>query len=122
MLITSDEPWILWELLKPYYYSVSEGKEYIAENFWRARLQLALAGRLRPRRTLPCRMLQLVLPDVGCRRCPGAGLFRHAGGAAHDPPERSFPRRWPRWKDLFLYGGYQLMHVATHGKFNVRRQ
>ena len=120
MLITSDEPWIPWELLKPYYYSVSEGKEYIAENFWALDFQLArwLAGR-GPAARVTVQDAALVLPDVGLPAVAQEQAYFDTLAAQRMIRLSGPSKTLAEVKDLFLYGGYQLMHVATHGKFNT---
>ena len=120
MLITSDEPWIPWELLKPYYYSVSEGREYVAENFWALDFQLArwLAGR-GPAARVTVQEAALVLPDVGLPAVAQEQAFLTTLAADHTIQLRAPSKTLAEVKDLFLHGGYQLMHVATHGRFNT---
>ncbi len=120
MLITSDEPWIPWELLKPYYYSVSEGKEYIAENFWALDFQLArwLAGR-GPAARVTVQDAALVLPDVGLPAVAQEQAYFDTLAAQHMLRLSGPSKTLDEVKKLFLNGGYQLMHVATHGKFNA---
>ena len=120
MLITSDEPWIPWELLKPYYYSVSEGKEYVAENFWALDFQLArwLAGR-GPAARVAVKDAALVLPDVGLPAVAQEQAYFDTLAAQRMIRLSGPSKTLDEVKKLFLNGGYQLMHVATHGKFDT---
>ncbi len=120
MLITSDEPWIPWELLKPYHYSVSEGKEYIAENFWSLDFQLArwLAGR-GPATRVAVQEAALVLPDVGLSAVAQEQAFFNALAVERAIHVSGPSKTLAEVKALFLSGGYQLMHVATHGRFDT---
>ena len=120
MLITSDEPWIPWELLKPYYYSVSEDKEYVAKNFWSLDFQLArwLAGR-GPAALVAVQEAALVLPDVGLPAVAQEQAFFNSLAAARAIHVSGPAKTLDEVKSLFLSGGYQIMHVATHGRFDT---
>ncbi|MFO7635052.1 MAG: CHAT domain-containing protein [Caldilinea sp.] len=119
LLITSDEPWIPWELLKPYHFSVGEGREN-TDDFWVTRFRLSrwLAGR-GPLARVNVSAAALVFPDVGL---PAVDLER----AFFDDlsTRRMITLSGPSMLrkevlDLFMLGGYQVMHIATHGQFNA---
>jgi hypothetical protein len=119
LLITSDEPWIPWELLKPYHYSVREAKEY-SDDFWVMRFQLSrwLAGR-GPNARVVVQTAALVLPDVGLQAVAGERTFFDNFSV-----QRMFQLSGPSTLrqevlDLFMTGGYQVLHIASHGEFNV---
>ncbi|MBE2239459.1 MAG: CHAT domain-containing protein [Caldilineaceae bacterium] len=119
LLITSDEPWIPWELLKPYHYSVREAKEY-TDDFWATRFQLArwLAGR-GPLARVDVKTAALVLPDVGLPAVDSERIFFDDLSARRMIALSGPSVLRQEVLDLFTAGGYQVMHIATHGRFNA---
>ncbi|HRA67656.1 MAG TPA: CHAT domain-containing protein, partial [Caldilinea sp.] len=119
LLITSDEPWIPWELLKPYHYSVSEAKEY-TDDFWATRFQLArwLAGR-GPLARVDVKTAALVLPDVGLPAVDSERAFFDDLSTRRMITLSGPSMLRQEVLDLFTAGGYQVMHIATHGQFNA---
>ncbi len=119
LLITSDEPWIPWELLKPYHYSVRGAKEY-TDDFWALRFQLSrwLAGR-GPKVRVEVKTAALVLPDVGLSAVAGERAF-FDDLSARRMIQLSGPSMLRKEVlDLFMAGGFQVLHIATHGQFNT---
>lgn len=119
LLITSDEPWIPWELLKPYHYSVREAKEY-TDDFWATRFQLSrwLAGR-GPNARVEVKTAALVLPDVGLPAVAGERAFFDALSARRMIQLSGPSMLRQEVLDLFKVGGFQVLHIATHGQFNA---
>lgn len=118
-LITSDEPWIPWELLKPYHYSVHEAKEY-TDDFWAARFRLSrwLAGR-GPHARVQVKTAALVLPDVGLPAVAGERAFFDDLALRRHVQLSGPSMRRQEVLDLFMAGGFQVLHIATHGQFNA---
>lgn len=118
-LITSDEPWIPWELLKPYHYSVREAKEY-TDDFWAARFRLSrwLAGR-GPNARIEVKTAALVLPDVGLPAAAGERSFFDTLSTRRMIQLSGPSMRRQEVLDLFMAGGFQVLHIATHGQFNT---
>jgi hypothetical protein len=118
-LITSDEPWIPWELLKPYHYSVREAREY-TDDFWATRFQLArwLAGR-GPNARVEVKTAALVLPDVGLPAVAGERAFFDDLSARRKVQLSGPSMLRQEVLDLFAVGGFQVLHIATHGQFNA---
>lgn len=119
LLITSDEPWIPWELLKPYHYSVGQAKEY-TDDFWAMRFQLSrwLAGR-GPNARVEVRTAALVLPDVGLPAVTGERAFFDDLSTRRMIQLAGPSMLRQEVLDLFMAGGYQVLHIATHGQFNA---
>lgn len=119
LLVTSDEPWIPWELLKPLYFNQFEGKEYI-DDFWATRFQLSrwLAGR-GPQARIEVKTAALVLPDVGLPAVAGERAFFDELSARRMIQLAGPSMLRQEVLDLFSAGGYQVMHIATHGQFNA---
>lgn len=118
-LITSDEPWIPWELLKPYHYSVREAREY-TDDFWAARFRLSrwLAGR-GPNARVEVKTAALVLPDVGLPAVASERTFFDALSTRRMIQLAGPSMRRQEVLDLFMTGGFQVLHIATHGQFNA---
>ncbi len=119
LLITSDEPWIPWELLKPYHFDVGESKEY-TDDFWAMRFTFSrwLAGR-GPMARVDVDTAALVLPDVGLPAVAAEQDF-FEGLAARRMVKLTGPSQLRKEVlDLFLLGGYQVLHIATHGQFDA---
>ena len=118
-LITSDEPWIPWELLKPYHYSVSEAREY-TDDFWAARFRLSrwLAGR-GPNARVEVKTAALVLPDVGLPAVASERSFFDELSTRCMIQLSGPSMRRQEVLDLFMAGGFQVLHIATHGQFNA---
>jgi hypothetical protein len=119
LLITSDEPWIPWELLKPYHFDVSESQEY-TDDFWATRFHFSrwLAGR-GPVARVNVDTAALVLPDVGLPAVVAEQDF-FEGLAAQRMVKLTGPSKLRKEVlDLFLLGGYQVLHIATHGQFDA---
>ncbi len=112
LLITSDEPWVPWELIKPFEEGQPES-DFLAGAF---QLSRWLAGR-GPLEALVIQSAQLVAPDLDLDFVKEEqhyfdSLTRH--GVHVDPPivvHRDFIKLAGR-------GGVQLIHLATHGNFN----
>jgi hypothetical protein len=118
-LITSDEPWIPWELLKPYHYSVSAAKEY-TDDFWAVRFCLSrwLAGR-GPNARVEVKTAALVLPDVGLPAVADERAFFDDLSTRRKVQLSGPSMRRQEVLDLFTAGGFQVLHIATHGQFNA---
>lgn len=118
LLITSDEPWIPWELLKPYHYNVHSGQEY-SDDFWATRFRLArwLAGR-GPLARLTVDTAALVFPEVGLPAMAAERRFFDTLSAQRRVQLAGPLQLRQEVLDLFMAGGYQVMHIATHGQFN----
>ncbi len=117
-LITSDEPWIPWEMVKPYSVDVVSDTE-TAEPFWAEAFALSrwLAGRGSAARTAVA-AARLVAPDldlqfVDVEKDAYEGLA--AAGIALAPPLQSRAAV----QALLQEGGVQLLHVAAHGAFDA---
>ena len=117
-LITSDEPWIPWEMVKPYTVDVVSEEES-AEPFWAEQFALSrwLAGRGAVART-GVTAARLVAPDldlefVDVEKATYAEMG--ARGIATAPPLQSRAAV----QALLLEGGVQLVHVAAHGSFDA---
>jgi hypothetical protein len=118
-LITSDEPWIPWELLKPYHYSVRAAKEY-TDDFWAVRFCLSrwLAGR-GPNARVEVKTAALVLPDVGLPAVADERAFFDDLSTRRNVQLSGPSMRRQEVLDLFTAGGFQVLHIATHGQFNA---
>jgi len=119
LLITSDEPWIPWELLKPYHFEVGEGQEYI-DDFWATRFRFSrwLAGR-GPVASVAVDTAALVLPDVGLPAVAAEQDFFEALAAQRMVKLTGPSQLRKEVLDLLLLGGYQVLHIATHGQFDA---
>lgn len=118
-LITSDEPWIPWELLKPYHWDAGEGKEYV-DDFWVTRFRLSrwLAGR-GPLVRMAVSVAALVMPQVGLSAVDVERTFFAQLAAQRRVRLEGPTQRRKEVLDLLMNGGYQVMHIATHGQFNA---
>lgn len=117
-VITSDEPWIPWEMVKPYTVDVVNETES-AEPFWAEQFALArwLAGRGATARTRVA-AARLVAPDLDLEFVEiekEAYEAMAARGIATVSPlqDRAAVQA------LLLEGGVQLVHVAAHGAFDA---
>ena len=119
LLITSDEPWIPWEMIKPYRVDAESGEEqsqgYLAELFQVSRW---LAGRS-------------PADHVHVR---AAGLVTSGQNLSYSQREEAYFRQLPARqvqvagplrstaavRQLMAGGGVQLLHFAAHGRFDAR--
>jgi len=120
LLIISDEPWIPWELIKPYRYDAEsdteEHDDFLAAAFRMSRWLAGpgLADRVNIQ-TVSTVMPELDLPYVQQEREFFDGLAQR--GLRVNPPLRT--------RDEVLRatrtGRFQLLHLAAHGIFNPQR-
>lgn len=118
LLVTSDEPWIPWELVKPYSYDRRTDQEYsddfLVESFEMCRW---LAGR-GPVATITVQNATLIMPNVGL---PFVDLEKDFFNTL--ATQRRIQIGGPLQMrqevvDILLRGGFQVLHIATHGNFN----
>ncbi len=125
--ITSDEPWIPWELVKPY--DDSESKHIVDDDYWCGKFQLTrwLAGAYSP----PARINVIQLACIesasprGTRPLPGARKECElvAAIAARHPRVKVRSVSSATFGDvhaLLVEGGIQLFHFTGHGQMISR--
>ena len=125
LLITSDEPWIPWELIKPY---DDEADEVIDDDFLCVRFQLTrwLSGSLRPAPMIGVERLVCVEAGQGLEEnhLPNAGkelqwlqrlARRHPGVDDRSLQHATYPRLKARLEE----GGIDLLHFVGHGCFEA---
>ncbi len=117
-LITSDEPWIPWEMVKPYTVDLVSEEES-AEPFWAEQFALSrwLAGRGAAART-GVAAARLVAPDLDLDFVDvEKATYEEMGarGIATVPPLQSRAAVLA----LLLESGIQIVHVAAHGAFDA---
>ncbi len=119
LLITSDEPWIPWEMIKPYRIDSESGEEqsqgFLAELFQVSRW---LAGRS-PADHVHVRAAGLVTsgPDLVYAQREEA-YFRQL--PARQVQVAGPLRSAAEVRQLMAGGGVQLVHFAAHGRFDAR--
>jgi len=118
LLITSDEPWIPWELVKPYQWDdVSDSEKsdgFLVETFTLSRW---LAGR-GPAAALAVEQVTLIMPDLDLTFVQEEQKFFATLAAQRHLQVTGPLQRRLEVTDLFRSGGYQVLHFATHGAFN----
>ncbi len=118
LLITSDEPWIPWELIKPYGWNRIENREY-TDDFWVSSFVLTrwLAGR-GPVGRVEVHAAALIMPAVGLSYIEQEQrYFATLAQERHIQVDAPLQRRSDVLAALRL-GGFQVLHVATHGNFD----
>jgi hypothetical protein len=120
LLITSDEPWIPWELVKPYAYDEEAGGAqhdgYLAETFLLSRW---LVTKRSPPASVTITSARLVAPRLNLPSVAREGHF-----FARLETERQIPVGAPlrRLADVLhatRTGPLQLLHIAAHGDFSA---
>lgn len=120
LLITSDEPWIPWEIVKPFRFSDDGQRQdmpYLCESFQVARW-LSGPG---PADQLPIRRVRPVAPAVvnlDSVRTELAFLEGLASLRAGVQPDVPYNDR-VRVVDLFEAGEFSIVHFAAHGTFDA---
>jgi hypothetical protein len=118
LLVTSDEPWIPWEMVKPYTRNEVTGDES-TEPFWAEQFALArwLAGRGSADR-VEVAAARMVAPDLDLawvdeERVAFEALALHGIQVGAPLQTRS------QLQALLSEGGVQLLHLAAHGSFDA---
>ena len=116
--ITSDEPWIPWEMVKPYLRDEVTGDE-VSEPFWAERFAMArwLAGR-GSAAEVQVQTARLVAPELDLAYVADEKAAFDALatlGIATAPPLQTRAAV----QSLFADGGVQLLHFASHANFNA---
>ncbi len=117
LLITSDEPWIPWEMVKPYTRNEVTGNES-SEPFWAEQFALArwLAGRGSAAR-VNVAAARIVAPELDLAYV--AEERRSFDGlAAHGIQLQAPLQTRAELQALLRDGGVQLLHLAAHGTFD----
>ncbi|MBK8046641.1 MAG: CHAT domain-containing protein [Anaerolineales bacterium] len=116
-LIISDEPWIPWELMKPYRFDLVTQEEE-EDGFWVERFETArwLAG-FGPGTQLSVERVTLIMPELDLTHVQEERQF-----FARLQAERGLQVDGPLQErnqvlDSIEAGGFQLLHFATHGNF-----
>jgi hypothetical protein len=118
LLITSDEPWIPWEIVKPYTVDIVSEEES-AEPFWAEQFALSrwLAGRGAAART-SVRAARLVAPDLDLEFVESEKTAYEALAARGITLAAPLQSR-ASVQALLRDGGVELLHVAAHGAFDA---
>ena len=118
LLITSDEPWIPWELIKPYQYDINTKEEvddgFLAEDF---QLSRWLAGN-GPVDEIMIQTAQIVAPELDLHYVRQEKNYfdsLKALGIDVEPPLQSKNDVIRRAKT----GGIEILHFSTHGLFDA---
>jgi hypothetical protein len=112
LMITSDEPWVPWEMVKPYE-DEDRDSDFLAGAF---QLSRWLAGR-GPMKELRINAVQVVAPNLNLDFVKDEQIFFDSlvgRGIAVGAPIVTHREVL----NVARNGGVQLLHVATHGNFN----
>lgn len=117
LLITTDDPWIPWEMVRPYSYDTASGTE-MADEFWAEGFQLCrwLAGR-GPAQRVEVSAARMVAPKLDLayveqERQTFDQLAQSNGLAVTTPLQTRADVQ-----QILREGGVQLLHFAAHGSF-----
>lgn len=113
LLITSDEPWVPWEMVKPYE-DEERNSDFLAGAF---QLSRWLAGR-GPMDRLNIEAVQLIAPSLDLDFVQDEQRY-FASLAARGVRVGETIVTYREVLDIARRGGVQLLHVATHGNFNI---
>jgi hypothetical protein len=120
MLITSDEPWIQWEAIKPYRYN-EDTDEREDDLFWCQRFSLSrwlsgpgAADDLPAGEARPVAPVQVDLPSVR----EEVTFVEHLGDLNSRIPGRASFSDKAQVLDLLEKGTFSVLHFATHGNFD----
>ena len=117
LLIVSDEPWIPWELIKPYFWNDASNVEQKAEFLVE---QVVLSRWLA--RPLPSELVvtgaALVAPDVNLSNVQAETTFFTELAQQHHMKLQGPLDARDAVIDSLRDGDFQLLHFATHGSFN----
>lgn len=120
MLITSDEPWIQWEAIKPYRYNDDTG-EREDDLFWCQKFRLSrwlsgpgAADDLPAGEARPVAPIQVDLPSVRDE----VTFVEHLGDLNARVPGRASFSDKAQVLDLLEKGTFSVLHFATHGNFD----
>lgn len=115
LLITSDEPWVPWEMVKPYE-DENRDSDFLAGAF---QLSRWLAGR-GPMEALRINAVQVVAPNLNLDFVKDEQIFFDSlAGRGIEVGAPIVTHR--EVLNIARNGGVQLLHVATHGNFNVQQ-
>lgn len=123
ILITSDEPWIPWELVKPY---EDDAGELIDDDFLCVRFQLTrwLSGSLGPATVVGIEESSCIESGRAVKgsRLPNAELelkwLRNLAGRHPKVDDRSLPgASYPEVRQRLEEGSSDLLHFVGHGRF-----
>lgn len=121
LLITSDEPWIPWEMVKPYRFDEQNERldePYLCEQFNVARWLSGpgMAEKMTIRRIRPVAPLAVDLPSVRAELRYLEQINRLRPELLPDVPysDRN------RVIDLLENGAFNVLHVAAHGSFDAQ--
>lgn len=115
LMITSDDPWIPWELVKPYSYNQVTGAS-TDEEFWAHQVAITrwLSGRGLADETR-VRAARLVIPDLDLEGVAKEQETLGALSAQHHIDIGTPLRTRAEVLALLKTGGTQLIHVSAHG-------
>jgi hypothetical protein len=118
LLINSDEPWIPWELIKPYRWNDADDSEqtgpFLVEQFTLSRW---LARPLPPE--VSVKQAALVMPDLNLLHVQEERDFFTALAQQHQLQLQGPLQLHDEVIASLRAGGFQLLHFATHGVFNA---
>jgi hypothetical protein len=118
LLINSDEPWIPWELIKPYRWNDADDSEqsgpFLVEQFTLSRW---LARPLPP--GVNVKQAALVMPDLNLLHVQEERDFFATLAQQHSLQLQGPLQQYDEVIDSLRAGGFQLLHFATHGTFNA---
>lgn len=118
LLITTDEPWIPWELIKPYRFNAfcneEEKDEFLVEGFTLCRW---LAGR-GPAASVTVQTAALVMPELDLSYVQQEKTFLEQWAAGQHVACGAPLQHRGDVLNLLANGDFQVLHVATHGSFN----
>ena len=118
MLILSDEPWIPWELIKPYFWNDASNTEEKADFLVE---QVALSRWL-PRPLPPALEVTaaaLVAPDVNLPSVQAETTFFTELSSQHHVTLQGPLDERDKVIDSLRDGEFQILHFATHGSFDA---
>lgn len=120
ILITSDEPWIPWEMVRPY--DDSDLAEIIDDQFLCERFQVSrwLAGQGLPDSVFVA-SATLVLPESGLAHVQREEEYFQGLPQRGIVVRTPFPRLLSEVGGLLEQGAVSLWHFACHGNFNSER-
>ena len=118
MLILSDEPWIPWELIKPYFWNDASNTEEKAD-FLVEQVALSrwLARPLPP--ALQVTAAALVAPDVNLPSVQAETTFFTELSSQHHVALQGPLDERDKVIDSLRDGEFQILHFATHGSFDA---